>query len=100
MEGFRNEGRSEMTTNVPFKDVIEGVWNLVTVEAGLYTAQPAQYFILWFPEPKYYTFVEETEISEDENLSKLFQEFAEEDMKLAEAGLSEYKDILINEDKE
>jgi hypothetical protein len=88
-----------MTTNVPFKDVIKGVWHPVSIESGLYTAQPAQYLILWFPELKQYAFVEETGIGEEENLSQLYLEFAEEDMQLAEAGLSEYNDILINEDK-
>jgi hypothetical protein len=88
-----------MTTNVPFKDVIKGVWDPVSIESGLYTAQPAQYLILWFPELKHYAFVEETGIGEEENLSQLYLEFAEEDMQLAEAGLSEYNDILINEDK-
>lgn len=33
-------------------------------------------------------------------IQKLFTEFAQEDMELAEMGMEEYNDILLNEDKE
>ncbi len=90
-----------MSTNVPITDsfIIKGVWKPVTLESGLYTAQPSPYVILWFPDQKLHTLIEETKIEEEEKLFQLFSEFAEEDMKMAEVGLSEYKDILINEDK-
>lgn len=89
-----------MSTNVPVRNIINGVWNPVKIESGLYTAQPEQpYMILWFPDPGLYKILEEKE-EEEENLYKLFSEFAEEDMKMAEAGLSEYKEILKNADRE
>lgn len=90
-----------MSTNVLSENIIKGVWDPVKIESRLYTAtaqyeQP--YMILWLSYPRKLS--EEKEEKEEENLYKLFSEFAEEDMKMAEAGLSEYKEILKSADRE
>jgi hypothetical protein len=89
-----------MTTNVPMKGKISGTWRPVTVESGMYTAQPTAYVILWFPDTDLYKLVEETSSEKEQNLMQLFAEFAEKDMKMAESGLAEYNAMLVDDDRE
>jgi len=89
-----------MTTNVRSTNLIQGIWKDVVAEANLYTAQPASYAVLWFPDTRNNIVLEEARIEDEEKTSQLFMEFAEEDMKLAEIGLADYNELLIAEDRE
>ncbi|MBI4689488.1 MAG: hypothetical protein HY754_04355 [Nitrospirae bacterium] len=87
-----------MTTNKPVPTTIKSMWNPVRIESSLYTATPQLSYLILYVPPTQDIEVEETKV-EDEKLFQLFSEFAEEDMKMAEAGLNEYAEILKNEDK-
>lgn len=89
-----------MTTNVRSANLIQGIWKDIVAEANLYTAQPATYSVLWFPDMENNIVLEESRIEDEEKISQLFMEFAEEDMKLAEIGMPDYNELLIAEDRE
>jgi len=94
-------GGNKMTTNVPTSEIIQGIWKPIIIEGNAYTATfQSTSFILWFPDRSKSIILEEEIRSSEEELNRLFQEFAIEDMELAEEGITEYNELLLLEDRE
>jgi len=89
-----------MSTNIRTVHPIKTFWNPVTIEANTAVMPPSHYFILTFPDTSQSLMIEEEKFESEEELRKLFAEFAEEDIEMAEMRIDEYNEILLTEDTE
>jgi len=91
-----------MSTSIRTVNTIRGFWSPVSIEANTsaITSQPNQYYILSFPEINQIIVMEEEKNEYEDELSRLFAEFAEEDIEMAEMRMDEYNKILLIEDEE
>jgi len=91
-----------MTTNVPTVKILTGFWETINVDVSASTAALVipSYRIWSTPDLSKNIIIEEKKVEPEEKLRQLFSEFAQEDIELAEMGLTEYNEILQTEDME
>jgi len=86
-----------MSTNVRI-DRINSFWDDVTVEAYTAVIAPFRLRVLKVLDTNKSLMIEPEKVEPEEELRRLFAEFAEEDIEMAEIGMDEYNEILLTED--